>query len=979
MVQGVGGSCRSYDLKTGYDFTKPQTRDDVARELRENPPDLLVLCPPCTDEGGWFHLNACTMDPQEYMRRVRQSRMFVKFCCKLFEQQIALGGQAIFEHPLGSKIWSYDEVKRLCDQHHLLTCHMCRYGLRIPRSVHLIRKGTKLLVSHASMKCLAKQCPGSKSPQHQCHQPVAGSHPEVGSISAFTGKYTPQFVEAVMDTVPRFVSMKKACLVEDVEWSTHHVQEVLAAKPDLSSEKTDAELLKVLDKVHRNLGHPPAHDLVRILKHAQASDRAISLAPKLDCAFCKSQIRPHVPLPAKASRPSTFNQCIGVDVKYLPGWKPNQQIKAVNIVDQSSCYQLMIPIFERETSMVLKQVISEHWVKVFGPPKEVVLDQAQTNLGDPLRTYLEFQGCHVHAIAGEAHWQLGKTERHGGWFCRILEKTLAEFPPSDRSDWEACVTHAHVKNAMIQSHGYTPYQHVFGRNPDVPTDLLSEPLHVVPATASLTDDSMAKSQAIRSAARLAVIKTQDDNALRRAYSARPRLAQQFQAGDLVAYWRCQKYQQGQVLLGGRWYGTAVVVGNVGKNYVIAHRRQIFRAAPEQLRPATEEERAVVTTPQAELLGIKDMIEGGTFRSHQFIDLVPGHYPTMAEPVLGPPTAESQSDGLPAPSASARSSNAPEPPVPSTNSEAPVPAQPEPSASEMPDKSPEEDQNEVAEQSSSASADSSYGPLRRVRLKAGPPALYRPPSMKEADFAEIMREIVPKLVERAIVDETHDESMHAKRQLEDADVSEQPASQKPRVEEHETLSVEDVNHLQELWDDNHSSVEVLIANYMQKKLSKEIHPTKNSPELQAKVDESKRVEWQTILDKQAVKIHYGRKAAKIREQHANRFIGSRFVITKKAAEEDKPIDESDPNSYRVKSRWCLQGHLDPDLDKKVAAGMLQSPTLSQMGRMLVMQVVSSFGWQLQLGDIKGAFLEAGPLPEEFTPLFAHPPQGGIPGL
>ena len=179
---------------------------------------------------------------------------------------------------------------------------------------------------------------------------MAGSHPEVGSISAFTGKYTPQFVEAVMDTVPRFVSMKKACLVEDVEWSTHHVQEVLAAKPDLSSEKTDAELLKALDKVHRNLGHPPAHDLVRILKHAQASDRAISLAPKLDCAFCKSQIRPHVPLPAKASRPSTFNQCIGVDVKYLPGWKPNQQIKAVNIVDQSSCYQLMIPIFEHETS-----------------------------------------------------------------------------------------------------------------------------------------------------------------------------------------------------------------------------------------------------------------------------------------------------------------------------------------------------------------------------------------------------------------------------------------------------------------------------------------------------------------------------------------------------------------------------------------------------------------------------------------------------
>ena len=73
---------------------------------------------------------------------------------------------------------------------------------------------------------------------------------------------------------------------------------------------------------------------------------------------------------------------------------------------------------------------------------------------------------------------------------------------------------------------------------------------------------MAKSQAIRSAAHLAVIKTQDDNALRRAYSARPRVTQQVQAGDLVAYWRCQKYQQGQVLLGGRWFGTALFIGNV---------------------------------------------------------------------------------------------------------------------------------------------------------------------------------------------------------------------------------------------------------------------------------------------------------------------------------------------------------------------------------------------------------------------------------
>lgn len=102
----------------------------------------------------------------------------------------------------------------------------------------------------------------------------------------------------------------------------------------------------------------------------------------------------------------------------------------------------------------------------------------------------------------------------------------------------------------------------------------------------------------------------------------------------MAYWREQKYQggtkseKGHVLLGGHWFGTAVVMGRVGRNYVIAHRKQIFRVAPEQLRAATSEEKAVLQSPQAELLGIKDLLEGGTFKSHQFVDLVPGHYPTV---------------------------------------------------------------------------------------------------------------------------------------------------------------------------------------------------------------------------------------------------------------------------------------------------------------------------------------------------------------
>lgn len=76
---------------------------------------------------------------------------------------------------------------------------------------------------------------------------------------------------------------------------------------------------------------------------------------------------------------------------------------------------------------------------------------------------------------------------------------------------------------------------------------------------------------------------------------------------------------------------------------------------------------------------------------------------------------------------------------------------------------------------------------------------------------------------------------------------------------------------------------MIAAYMEKKLSKEI-PSNNPPELQKLVDESKGVEWNTIADKQAIRLHFGKKALKIKEQFADRFIGSRFVIIRKAIQD-----------------------------------------------------------------------------------------------
>jgi hypothetical protein len=129
----------------------------------------------------------------------------------------------------------------------------------------------------------------------------------------------------------------------------------------------------------------------------------------------------------------------------------------------------------------------------------------------------------------------------------------------------------------------------------------------------------------------------------------------------------------------------------------------------------------------------------------------------------------------------------------------------------------------------------------------------------------------------------------------------------------------------------------------------------------------------------VKVHYAKAAKRIKKEFAHRFISSRFVLTRKPIEEGKAVDPTDHTTYVVKGRWCLQGHLDPDLNIKAEEGLLKSPTLSQIGRMMLMQIISSKGWDLQLGDIKGAFLEAGPLDPKFKPLYAHQPPGMPPDV
>ena len=123
---------------------------------------------------------------------------------------------------------------------------------------------------------------------------------------------------------------------------------------------------------------------------------------------------------------------------------------------------------------------------------------------------LKLGGSIIQVTAADRRRQLGKVEVHGGWFGKILDKILIERSPKNQTEWLACVQAAHRKNELIQVYGMTPAQHVFGRNPKVPENLMDEPIEVVPATASLYEAECSRRVGVRQAARRAVLELQND-------------------------------------------------------------------------------------------------------------------------------------------------------------------------------------------------------------------------------------------------------------------------------------------------------------------------------------------------------------------------------------------------------------------------------------------------------------------------------------
>ena len=206
-------------------------------------------------------------------------------------------------------------------------------------------------------------------------------------------------------------------------------------------------------------------------------------------------------------------------------------------------------------------------------PRWLRVDNDRRLMSHLFTAAMDRDGTRLLDAAGHAHQQSGNVERHGQWFESMLMAVLAEIQPSNRAEWLECVPQAQqATHSLLNVAGVSPCQIVFGRNPEVPEDLLQDSPDVVANSAVLHDATAEHASRIRAVARRQVLAYNDKRAVSAALDARPRVFRAYRPGEMVAVWRKVQQGGGSGLVNKRSYHRwrpGICVGAARGNYWVA--------------------------------------------------------------------------------------------------------------------------------------------------------------------------------------------------------------------------------------------------------------------------------------------------------------------------------------------------------------------------------------------------------------------------
>jgi hypothetical protein len=188
--------------------------------------------------------------------------------------------------------------------------------------------------------------------------------------------------------------------------------------------------------------------------------------------------------------------------------------------------------------------------------------------------------------------QRGFVERQEQLYKDMFYKTMEQLTCRDWPTWYQIIDLVcFTKNRLLSRGGFSPAQRVFGYQQRIPGGLMSDGGTdlAVQSLAAIGDVNVAKAMNIRKAASIAFHEVDCQQALRAAATHGPRPHYSYETGQAVYFWR-RATDAARKPATYFWHGPArVVATQLPSTIWLSYNHHLVKAAPEKIRPASEEE------------------------------------------------------------------------------------------------------------------------------------------------------------------------------------------------------------------------------------------------------------------------------------------------------------------------------------------------------------------------------------------------------
>ncbi|CAK8999613.1 Copia protein (Gag-int-pol protein) [Cleaved into: Copia VLP protein [Durusdinium trenchii] len=279
---------------------------------------------------------------------------------------------------------------------------------------------------------------------------------------------------------------------------------------------------------------------------AQASPAALIGARALRCAVCERSKPPREPRPSKTPPPTRrFNERVMLDLLYTKD-SSGETFAFLNQVDDATTVQVLTLVNDRNSSTITSALV-KGWFQRYGLPETLLVDAEGAMKSFAFDELMAQSNIMVRFAPPDAHWQMGKCERHGDAARAILNKLVDQHGLLGAEDTQTgAVMACFAKNTLARRAGSSPAQWALGQNPRLPAAVLSEGDNPEAMERLTLSNKLQQIENLRFDAMHAFLSFENENALRQSMLRRSRPWRgPYEIGQKVVYYRLRNALDGE--------------------------------------------------------------------------------------------------------------------------------------------------------------------------------------------------------------------------------------------------------------------------------------------------------------------------------------------------------------------------------------------------------------------------------------------------